>query len=131
MVDSLATVTSMFKIPIHFNKKFSIHDKHHLAAPDNLRYWQVFWDDKKTNNFLQMEDEFLHSHIDDVYDDNDQVIEATEVEVLQLKDNNIPWDLIPLEELFINIGTTDKPKMVKMSKSLSLEMKGKYTALMA
>lgn len=97
-----------------------------------------------------MEDEFLNSHIDDASDENDLEIEATEVEMLQLKDNNIPRGLIPLEELFghdnvakkptmvptkkgvedINIGTIDKPKMVKLSKSLPTEVKSKYIALM-
>lgn len=58
---------------------------------------------------------------------------------------------MPLEELFdhddvakkptmvpteadvenINIGTTDNPKMVKLLKSISPKMKGKYVALMA
>jgi len=82
MADSLATATSMFKIPIHSINKFSIHVKHRPTIPDNLRYWKVFWDDKKINNFLQMEDEFLHFHIGDVYDENDQEIESNEVEVL-------------------------------------------------
>lgn len=31
----------------------------------------------------------------------------------------------------INLGTPEKPKMVKISKSLSLEMKGKYAMLMS
>ena len=31
----------------------------------------------------------------------------------------------------LNIGTLEKPKMVKISKSLSLEMKGKYAMLMS
>jgi len=38
--------------------------------------------------------------MDEVYDKDDQVIEATEVDILQLKDNNIPKGLIALEELF-------------------------------
>jgi hypothetical protein len=72
------------------------------------------------------------------------------LEVLRLKDNVIPRGLVPLEELFdhddiaqkptmqpteggvedLNIGTPEKPKMVKISKSLSPEMKGKYTTLL-
>jgi len=70
--------------------------------------------------------------------------------MLQLKYNNIPRGLVPLEELFdhddvaknptivpiekgvedINIGTADKPKMVKLSKSLPIEVKSKYISLM-
>ena len=68
--------------------------------------------------------------MDEVYEKDDQVIEATQVDILQLKDNNIPKCLIPLEDLFdrddverkptlvatekgvkdVNIGTTEKPK---------------------
>jgi hypothetical protein len=40
----------------------------------------VFQDDKQINNFMQMEEEFSTSHIDDVFDD--QGINATELEVL-------------------------------------------------
>jgi len=52
MADSLATATSMVKIPTHTSKKYSIHVKHCPTVPNNLRYWQVFWDDKQINNFL-------------------------------------------------------------------------------
>lgn len=68
------------------------------------------------------------------------------MDVLQLQDNVIPRGLIPLEELFdqdnvarkptlvptdkgvedVNIGTVDKPKLVKLSKKLSLESKAMY-----
>lgn len=78
------------------------------------------------------------------------MIQSTEIEILQSKDNNITRGLVPLEELFdhydvaknptmvpiekgvqgVNISATVKPKMVKLSKSLSSEMKSKYIALM-
>jgi len=96
-----------------------------------------------------MEDEFLNSHIDDTCDEDNQEIEATEVKVWQLIDNTIPRGPVPLEELFdrddvtknhtmdpiekgvedVNIGKTDKPRMVKLSKSLSSQMKCKYIDL--
>lgn len=73
------------------------------------------------------------------------------MEILQLKDNFIPKGLIPLEELFdqddvarkpslvptdkgvedVNLGTAEKPKFVKMSKTLSLEVKSKYIKLLS
>ena len=73
------------------------------------------------------------------------------MDVLQLKDNVIPRGLIPLEELFdqddvvrkpilvptdkgvedVNLGTTDKPKLVKLSKSLTPEVKVKYDRLLS
>lgn len=72
------------------------------------------------------------------------------MEVLQLKDNVIPRGLIPLEELFdqddvvrkptlvptnkgvedVNIGTTDKPKLFKLSKTLYPKSKAKYVELL-
>lgn len=110
----------------------------------------MFWDDKQINNFLQMEGEFQNSCIDDASNMNDPDFEATEIEILQLKDNNIARGLVPLEELFdqddvakkltmvptkkgvedVNIGVADKLNMVKLSKSLSPEMESKYIALM-
>ena len=71
--------------------------------------------------------------------------------ILQLKDNIIPRGLIPLEEIFdqddvvrkptltptekgvedMNIGTKNKPKMVMLSKTLSLEAKDKYVKLLS
>jgi hypothetical protein len=70
--------------------------------------------------------------------------------MMVLKNNQIPKGLIPLERLFnkddipskttlqpqpeevedCNIGTVDNPKMVKLSKFLSVENKNKYTELL-
>ena len=36
-----AISSSLFKIPIHPNKKYGIEVKHRPAVPDNLKYWQV------------------------------------------------------------------------------------------
>ena len=72
-----------------------------------------------------------------------------EIEVLQAKDKNIPRGLAPLEDLFYfddvakkptiehadsdieecNIGTEDKPKMIKLAKSVPTDMKKKYIDL--
>ena len=69
--------------------------------------------------------------------------------MLQAKDKNIPRGLTPLEDLFdfdyvakkptlehaeveveeYNIGTEDKPKMIKLAKSLPANMKKKYIDL--
>ena len=75
--------------------------------------------------------------------------DSEEVKVLQAKDKNIPRGLAPLEDLFdfddvekkptiehtdsdieeCNIGIEDKPKMIKLAKSLPTEMKKKYIDL--
>lgn len=72
------------------------------------------------------------------------------MEVIQLKDNIIPKGLIPLKELFdqddvarkptlrptekgveeVNIGTSENPKMIKLSKTLSPKVRGKYISLL-
>jgi len=150
IADSLATATSNLKIPMNSNNKFEIHVKHCPAVLDNLRYWQVFWDDKEINDFLQNEGNYKDASIDCDHDDNEPEIEVNHMEILQLKDNVIPKGLIPLEELFdqddvarkpslvpidkgvedVNLGTTEKPKFVKLSKTLSPEVKSKYVKLL-
>ena len=75
--------------------------------------------------------------------------DSEEVEVLQTKDKTIPRGLMALEYLFdfddvakkptlehvdsdveeCNIGTKDKPKMIKLAKSLPENMKKKYIDL--
>ena len=52
IVDSLATSTNMFKVPMYPNKKYEINVKHCPVFPNNVEYWQAFQDDKKINNFL-------------------------------------------------------------------------------
>ena len=71
-------------------------------------------------------------------------------EVFQLKNNSIPKILIPLEKIFFqndvfkspkiqadeeevescNMGTSALPKMIKISKFLSVDMKFKYIEMM-
>jgi hypothetical protein len=85
----------------------------------------------------------------DTIDSEESGDDELEAEVLQLKRNILPRGLVPLEDLFdnddvakkpkieshgqeveeCNIGTKEKPKMVKLSKSLPLEQKLKYIEL--
>jgi ribonuclease HI len=46
IVDALATSATVFKIPIFPNRKYEIEVKHRSTVPDNIKYWQVFEDDK-------------------------------------------------------------------------------------
>jgi len=81
--------------------------------------------------------------------DIDEIIDD-ETKVINLKDNQLPKGLTPLEDLFdsndipkkpkmeplkadieeCNIGTQENPKLIKLSKSLPLEEKLKYIELM-
>ena len=79
----------------------------------------------------------------------DEIIED-ESEIINLKDNHLPKGLTPLEDLFdsndipkkpkmeplkadieeYNLGTEEKPKMIKLSKSLPPDQKLKYVELL-
>jgi len=76
-------------------------------------------------------------------------VDKTEVEVIELKDNFLPAGLSPLEDMFDandvprklklqpinteieeeNIGTAERPKMIKLSKKLPPDQKPKYIDL--
>ena len=76
-------------------------------------------------------------------------MENEDVEVLQSKDQSLPKGLVPLEELFdlndvakqpklepieseveeCNIGSEEKPKIIKLSKTLPAHIKLKYIEL--
>lgn len=56
----------------------------------------MFQDDKEINNFLQMEEDFTTSYIDEAFYEDDWEIQAIELEILQLKDNSIPRGIVPL-----------------------------------
>jgi len=151
IADSLATATSNLKIPMNSNNKFEIHMKNRPAILDNQRYWQVFQDDGEIDEFLQSKGKFKDIFIDMEYDNGDEDMEVNQMEVLQLKDNIILKGLIPLEELFdqddvakkptllptekeveyVNIGSAENPKMVKLLKALPPEVKAKYINLLS
>ena len=103
---------------------------------------------------LDNEDENVNSL--DFESDSVNIVESEELgddeldaDVLQLKNNILPRGLVPLEDLFdsddvakkpkieahgkeveeCNIGTKEKPRMVKLSKSLPPEQKLKYIEL--
>jgi ribonuclease HI len=67
IADALATSTSVFKIPIYPNKKYEIEVKHRPTIPDNVKYWQVFEDDKQIIRFLQMKEEYENVQIDEEF----------------------------------------------------------------
>jgi len=82
IADSLAIAARNLKIPMNFSNKFEIHVKHRPIVPDNLRYWQVFWDENEINSFFQNEGKFKNAFIDDVCDSDKQDIEVNQMEVL-------------------------------------------------
>lgn len=127
------------------SNKFEIYVKHPPTIPDNQRCWQVFQDDEEIKDFLHGEGKFEEISIDMEPEGMNQM------DVLQLKDNHIPKGMIPLEELFdqddvarkptlmpteegveyVNLGTAENPKMVKLSKALPLKVKNQYIRLLS
>ena len=71
IADSLATTARNLKIPMTSNNKFEIYIKHRPIVLDNLRYWQVFWDDNEINAFLQGDGKFKDTPIEGEYEVDD------------------------------------------------------------
>lgn len=89
---------------------------------------------------------FYNKNIQELKQMNLDEIAEAEAKVIELKDNFLPMGLTPLEDIFdandiprkpkmqplnatiedFNIGTAEKPKMIKMSKSLPIDQKKKY-----
>ena len=88
--------------------------KHRHAVVDNLKYWQVFEDDKQVERFLTTSGEFENCFIDDENLDMEDTInhslnQIAEKDIIQLSTNNIPKGLVPLEELFDNNAVAKSP----------------------
>lgn len=80
--NSLATTTSNLKVPMNSSNKFEIHVKHRPVVPDNLRYWQVFWDDNEINAFLQGDGKFRETPIEGEYVVDDQELRTNQMDIL-------------------------------------------------
>ena len=49
LANSLVVTTNNIEIPVYPNKKYEIEVKHRTVVLDNMKYWQVFEDDKQIN----------------------------------------------------------------------------------
>ena len=101
---------------------------------------------------LNINEEYCCEEKDAVMFTNDDYFKNQIVgkDIMQLKNKIIPKGLVPLEKLFdnndvarspkinandkyvedCNIGTQEDPKIIKLSKTLSLEVKQRYISLM-
>ena len=124
--------------------------------PDNIKQWRVFEDDLEIKRFLELTSEFSNSSIDQEQDygteDNESFAknETTGHKIIELKSNFIPKGLVPLERIFskddtplkpamqsskenvmyCNIGTKEHPRIVNISKALSVEQRERYIKLL-
>lgn len=108
-----------------------------MQSKDEFIYTNIYIDYDRDNNVEKMMNKVELNELDQ---------DQEEFENFQLKDNVFPRGLVPLEELFDfndvakktkmeptganveqwNIGTEEKPKIVKLSKSLPYAKKQKY-----
>ena len=65
IVDSLANSASLLKIGIYPNKRYEIQVKHRPSILDNVKNWQVFEDNHQIKRFLENEEEFVNTQIDE------------------------------------------------------------------
>jgi hypothetical protein len=110
--NSLAKTASTSAPPTTFKLKYHIEVRHRPSIPNNMQHWQVFDDDEKIRNFLEMVEDFTETHIDqENQNDHTWIIQEGEEpqefqekianhRILVLKSNQIPKGLIPLERLF-------------------------------
>jgi hypothetical protein len=156
VVDSLATSTSNFNVPLPPKLRYEVELKYMPFIPDNVKHWKVFEDDHEIKRFLETVEEFSALHIDQdtvseaKLDDGNFLSKIAERDIVQLSNNHISKGLVPLERIFdrndvtlkgkisdddgditqCNIGTENEPKFVKLSRSLTKEQRAKYTGLL-
>jgi ribonuclease HI len=156
VADSLAILASNFRVPLLPKLRYDVEVKYRPPIPDNVKHWRVFEDDLEIKRFLETVDEFLELHIDQDHEsDMDPHADVflnkiVNHHIVQLPSNHIPKGLVPLERIFYgndvairekilqddvdvvecNIGTEEKPKLVKLSNNLSEEQRDEYNELL-
>jgi len=118
------------------------------SQPPSERYQTTI--SVKTANQILHPTTFDDKKVQELEQINLDEIAGAEAEVIQLKDNFLPIGLTPLEDIFdsndiprkqkmqplnaaieeCNIGTLEKPKIIKLSKSLPPDQKPKYVDLL-
>ena len=78
--------------------KFYVELIYRPAIPDNITNWRVFKDDEQIINFLQSEDTFKGSVIDD--EQHEALLQALDSEEKPEHSNIIPKNIVRLEKLF-------------------------------
>jgi hypothetical protein len=137
----------LFEVPALHADRLEVEIRYRPSVPDNVKHWKVFEDDQEIEKFLQSIDDFSALHIDEGPDEGpnhhpgELLNKVAHHHIIQLSSNHIPRGMIPLERLFdgndmavrgrvsgddadtveCNIGTSEEPKLVKLSKSLTEE----------
>ena len=71
------------------SNNFEIYVKHRSVVPDNLRCWQVFWDDNEINSFLQGDGKFKDTPIEGEYEERitSVLIRGKDAKISEIQDN--------------------------------------------
>lgn len=79
LANSLSFSASTCKMP-HPNQKYTMEVKQILTIPENVRYWQVFGNDKQIDFFSQSKNEFEEDIIDLECDLEDKIVVHSDLE---------------------------------------------------
>ena len=79
LANSLSFSASTCQMP-HPSWQYIVEVKHQLTLPHNVRYWQVFGNDKQIENFRQSKDEFEEDSIDVECDLEDKIVVHSDLE---------------------------------------------------
>ena len=73
-----------------------------LSVPDNVNHWQVFNDDTQLKEFIECAGNFVETFFEGSNHDGKSIGEESTKfeEIIQLKGNRIPKELISLEHMF-------------------------------
>jgi ribonuclease HI/uncharacterized small protein (DUF1192 family) len=154
--DFQAFSASLFEAPALPTDGSEVEIRYRPSVPDNVKHWRVFEDDQEIEKFLQSIDHFSASHIDEDPDEEpnrhpgELLNKVADHQIIQLPSNHMPRGMVPLERLFdgndvvikgriagddadtteCNIGTSEEPRLVKLSRGLTEEQRIGYTKLL-
>jgi hypothetical protein len=129
LADGLATSATTCKIHFRSTCPYTVEVKCKPTVPENIRYWQVFGNDDRIEDFLQCKNGFECTNIDlenevenvnrsDFENDSVNSVDSRELgddemetDILHLKSNVLPRGLVPLEDLFDFNDVAKKPKI--------------------
>jgi ribonuclease HI len=115
LANSLAISVNTFNPSMPPKINYEIQVKYRPSLPDNVKFWKVFDDGEQLVRFLEVIDEFSTLHIDHE-NQNIEKIKNLKLknkiwchDIIQLPNNQIPRELVPLENLFDQNDVPLKP----------------------
>ena len=106
IANSWATSATIFKIPIHPNRKYEVEVRHKPYVPDNVKSWQVFEDDKQIQNFLTLTRDFDGLTIDE----NNVLLEGSTLTQESLQSQIVIPKEMPRDDIVVPIECVNGTK---------------------